>query len=68
MFIILELTAPVLLHVKCLTVFPVRLDGLDGWEVVTSGGDGFCCEEEAAGCSSIKECTGVKGRCASDVV
>ena len=36
-------------------------DGLDYWEVVCSGGDGFACEEEPAGCKKLCECSNVKG-------
>ena len=30
-------------------------EGLDGWEVTASGGDGFLVEEEAGGCNPIQE-------------
>ena len=36
--------------------------GLDHWEVVCNGGDGFVTEETPAGCKQICECTSVKGK------
>ena len=36
--------------------------GLDHWEVVCNGGDGFVAEETPAGCKQICECTSVKGK------
>lgn len=39
------------------------LAGLDHWEVVCSGGDGFAVEESPAGCKQLAECAhSVKGR------
>ena len=35
--------------------------GLDHWEVVCNGGDGFVTEETPAGCKQICECTSAKG-------
>ena len=49
---------------RCQTIFKlgitliilfVSVDGLDGWEVTASGGNGFLVEEQAGSCKPIQE-------------